>query len=124
MKTCTKCNESKPSDAFYRKRKGSDALRPLCKSCHVAGCRERKLSNKYGINQSTYEEMRGAQRGRCDICGTTSPDGRGDFHVDHCHKSGNVRALLCMSCNRMLGFAKDSPHILRKAADYLEHHNQ
>ena len=44
------------------------------------------------------------------------------MHVDHCHATGRIRALLCGACNGMLGLAKDKPATLRAAADYIEKH--
>jgi hypothetical protein len=43
--------------------------------------------------------------------------------VDHCHKTGKVRQLLCDFCNTALGKFKDSPELLEKAADYIRKHN-
>ena len=56
---------------------------------------------------------------------TVTPGGGRDtkhasLHIDHCHKTGVVRGMLCGNCNFLLGHANDSPEILRKAADYLE----
>jgi hypothetical protein len=50
------------------------------------------------------------------------PEERGVFHIDHDHKSGKVRGLLCSCCNTGIGFLKDDPRIMRKAADYVERH--
>jgi hypothetical protein len=40
--------------------------------------------------------------------------------IDHDHKSGKIRGILCDKCNRMLGFANDSYNILIQAAEYLK----
>ena len=54
----------------------------------------------------------------CDICGKDELESK--LVVDHCHASGKVRGVLCYSCNTSLGKFKDSPELLRSAADYLE----
>ncbi|MFE5535310.1 endonuclease VII domain-containing protein [Streptomyces sp. NPDC056492] len=41
-------------------------------------------------------------------------------HVDHCHKTGRVRGVLCFNCNTGLGLLKDSPDRILRAAEYLE----
>ena len=56
-----------------------------------------------------------AQRGVCAICLVPGPE-----HVDHDHKTGRVRAILCFNCNGGLGQFKDRPELLRRGADYLE----
>ena len=40
--------------------------------------------------------------------------------VDHCHRSRQVRGLLCNRCNTMIGQARERPEVLRAGADYLE----
>src|SRR4051794_16557750 len=57
--------------------------------------------------------------GVCALC-FSPPGGRGGLHVDHCHATGAVRALLCSDCNTGLGLLKDSPALLRDAARYVE----
>ncbi|WPJ20627.1 recombination endonuclease VII [Pseudomonas phage vB_PF_Y1-MI] len=44
------------------------------------------------------------------------------FAVDHCHKTGKTRSLLCNLCNRALGFLQDDPEIVKAAWVYLEAH--
>ncbi len=83
--------------------------------------RERLLKKQFGITPDDYERMLKDQRGACKICGR-SPGAR-RLHVDHDHKTGIVRALLCCQCNMMLGAAVDEPTTLRLAALYLEEHN-
>jgi hypothetical protein len=55
------------------------------------------------------------QFGVCPICLKAGPE-----HVDHDHGAGRVRAVLCFNCNGGLGQFKDNPHLLRRAAGYLE----
>jgi len=53
----------------------------------------------------------------CEIC--KSPTGP-SFHIDHCHKTGKYRGLLCSNCNSGIGLFGDNPERLRAAAEYLE----
>lgn len=82
--------------------------------------RKYQLRDKYGITEAQYDEMLIQQNGKCAICETDKPTGKWKrFAVDHCHKSGNVRGLLCNECNRGMGLLRDSPDLLIKAAEYL-----
>jgi hypothetical protein len=66
------------------------------------------------------ETMLAAQNGRCAICPREiSPEIARSLHVDHCHKTGRVRGLLCRKCNLGLGNYDDTPEHLEKAAAYL-----
>lgn len=84
------------------------------------------LKRYYGMTGEEYGEMLAAQKGLCAICGkpeTAMFKGTPKvMHVDHCHETNQVRALLCGCCNGMLGLAKDNPETLRAAADYVEKH--
>lgn len=80
------------------------------------------LRAEYGVTLDQYNSMLLAQGNKCAICRTTDPRGRGRFHVDHCHSTKRIRAILCSECNMMIGLAKDSPVILRAAARYVERH--
>lgn len=71
---------------------------------------------KYGLTPEQFAQMHADQAGRCAICGDTCRC------VDHDHKTGKVRGLLCGSCNRALGFLKDSADICAAAAAYLQSH--
>lgn len=70
------------------------------------------------IAELTYEAMLIAQGGVCAICGNPPKTRR--LHVDHDHKTGRVRGLLCFTCNRFLLGYYATPAKLRAAADYLE----
>lgn len=58
----------------------------------------------YGITVEDFDAMLRLQKNKCAVCLSSAPGGRWSrFAVDHCHKSGKVRGLLCMSCNTTLG---------------------
>ena len=113
--TCEHCGKEKPADAFPISRGRKYGLHYVCRDCE----RWRSREIKYGITREAYDAMYVAQEGRCKICGGTDSNEVADFVVDHDHKTGQVRGLLCPRCNHMLGHAKDSPEILEKGAAYL-----
>ena len=83
--------------------------------------RKTQLKLLYGLTVEDYNKMLAKQGHCCAICGTGKPTGKWKvFAVDHCHKTGKIRGLLCNECNRGMGLLKDSSDLLRKAADYLD----
>jgi len=81
--------------------------------------------DRRGINQKEFENMLNLQGGKCAICGTNTFIGAGKTpHIDHCHKTGKVRGLLCQKCNLGLGSFKDSEDIILKAVEYLKIFNK
>lgn len=83
--------------------------------------RKQNLRKKFDLTLEQYEAMLAQQNGGCAICG--KPPGARRLAVDHDHKTGAVRALLCSNCNHVLGNGQDDPDLLRKAAEYLEFHS-
>jgi len=83
---------------------------------------------KYGLTVAELEAMIQAQGNRCSICNNSPIPGTGPatkrLHIDHDHVTGENRALLCLNCNRGLGYFKDDPALLRAAADYLDSHRR
>lgn len=82
----------------------------MCASCA-------KKRNLYGM----VIDIRGRV---CEICASTLSEGTGKSAVDHDHKTGALRGLLCGSCNKMLGFAKDDASILERAIKYLSKYSR
>lgn len=138
MRTCTKCGETKPLGEFWSDRSKKHGKAARCRSCKTAifnsyrkargydrlryqrsreAERERHLVRKYGVTLARYQELFDAQGGKCAICGKVQSRA---LDVDHCHKTGRVRGLLCTSCNRMIGHAGDNAANLRRAAEYLD----
>lgn len=83
--------------------------------------RRQKLLRKYGLTLNGFDQLLASQGDRCAICKTEAPRGHG-WHVDHCHRTGNTRGVLCHSCNVGLGHFGDDPDRLRAAASYLGAH--
>jgi hypothetical protein len=81
----------------------------------------RSLKNKYGITLEQYDEMFEQQNGVCAICGGININGR-RLGVDHDHETGKIRALLCNSCNHIIGDAKENIIVLQSAINYLKSH--
>lgn len=74
---------------------------------------------KYGITIEQYEKMEKSQKGVCAICKKSEPNKYKKLAVDHCHKTGKVRGLLCSKCNNGLGKFDDNVALLTKAIKYL-----
>lgn len=77
--------------------------------------KDSKLKNRYGISLEIFNEMIKAQNGKCIICETETK-----LIVDHSHKTGIVRDLLCNSCNGVVGYCKENIKILQNTIKYIE----
>jgi hypothetical protein len=85
------------------------------------------LRTRYNITPKQYETKLISQNYCCALCGKDVADNIRNgipvaLSVDHCHKSNNIRDLLCHQCNSGLGHFKDNIEILQKAIDYLRKH--
>jgi hypothetical protein len=140
-KVCPQCKETKPRTRklFAVSKKG---VMSWCRKCisnratawgkthpERASLNRRrwKLKILYGMTPEEYSVRLRQQKGRCKVCGRKPevPTGRFSIlHVDHDHETGEVRGLLCWSCNAGLGNMKDDPKILRAAADYLDNNKR
>ncbi len=118
-KTCLCCGKIKQLHAFHFKCNGRKFATTYCCTCISKKQKGQDLSHLYGITLYQYDLMLEKQGGGCKICGKKTPKGQGRFHVDHCHKTGKIRGLLCQHCNIMLGLGCDDPKILIAAAHYL-----
>jgi len=78
---------------------------------------------QFGLSESDFESMLCIAENKCQICATPFKDElyKGPY-VDHDHKTGRIRGLLCAKCNKALGLFGDSPAVLSAAATYLQKH--
>jgi len=75
-----------------------------------------EVERLYGLVRDTYLELLSEQGGACRICKKTSSK---RLCVDHCHKTGVVRGLLCRRCNLAIGLFDDDIALLEAAQEYL-----
>ena len=75
---------------------------------------------RYGITNDQYLEMVRQHNDVCASCKQPEKTQGKSLCVDHDHKTGKIRGLLCHHCNRALGFAGDSIQILESLIDYLK----
>jgi hypothetical protein len=144
-KWCHDCKAYFPVEDFHANATQFGGRQIMCKSCNLKRSRhwreghreawndyhrdhrakhqeryqEYERRRRYGMAAGDYAAMLEAQGGRCAICRTDTPGGKGTFHVDHCHDSGNVRGLLCGDCNLGIGKFKHDANILTLAIQYL-----
>ncbi|MEV6294047.1 endonuclease VII domain-containing protein [Streptomyces sp. NPDC051896] len=112
---CRMCGEVKPHSEWHRNATASDGLSTRCKACRAAEGRAHHLKRNYGLTETERDAMVASQYGLCAICLAAPP-----AHVDHCHKTGRVRGVLCFNCNSAIGKLRDDPGAARRAAAYLE----
>ena len=131
-KQCLDCKIVKPINkfSFTNKEKSfrnSDCMKCKAKKQHLKRMlnpdkellRKRKidLRTKYNMTIEEYNQMYLDQGGKCKVC---PREVKRTLHLDHCHKTGIVRGLLCEACNHTLGFAQDNIQILQGLINYLQ----
>jgi len=103
-------------------------VNPRASNCYCHACnrarydwatkgRNNRYRTQYGITLEEYEILLTQQDGKCAICRMAA--GRKRLSVDHDHKTGAIRGLLCFPCNSALGRFKDDPNLLDAAKRYL-----
>ena len=148
VKACSKCHVEKRLSEFHRM---GAKRQSQCKPCRNATVRDawhkdrkhnlqrrkslwrdsewpKYLERKYGITVSDYNEMLQAQDGKCAICRENPHHVRDGevmrLCVDHNHVTGQVRGLLCIDCNRGLGFFEKTDGLIDLAASYLRSYGE
>ena len=143
MKTCNTCHLAKAETEFHKGTRYKGGIRPRCKKCHQTACKDYESRNPHirkkceknyaarhpdkiyskrlkhlGVNYELYMQMFAEQQGTCKIC--KKPQHGKKLAVDHCHRTGKIRGLLCEKCNQGLGMFKDNEQLLIEAIRYLE----
>lgn len=129
---CRKCGLVQPLSNYRRSASSKGGYYKTCKACTYSQATsnkekltfsywKHKLKKAYSLTPDDYYLMLQRQGGVCAICGTSNPGAKKSyFCVDHCHHTGQVRGLLCSSCNIGIGNLKDSRRLLQSALLYLD----
>lgn len=81
--------------------------------------RTRRLKSRYGLTDRAFMDLFKSQGRKCAICkGKTHK--ANNWVVDHCHKTGGIRGILCGTCNTGIGHLNDNLETVKEAAIYLE----
>jgi predicted nucleic acid-binding Zn ribbon protein len=95
-----------------------------CDKCTEHGVIQRHYKKSYGLKYKEVIAMREKQDNVCAICKTSgfmmNDRVKSALNVDHDHKTGLVRGMLCHNCNRALGLFQDDIEIIQSAIDYLK----
>ena len=132
-KFCSRCKKNLLVNLFRLDFRYSDGYASWCKQCfnennkiyYLEKKKWKDIQKRYGITKKEYEELEKKQNGLCACC-KQKPENRGrngSFVVDHCHATGQVRALLCAKCNAGIGFFDDNPVLLVLASEYLKNYD-
>jgi len=113
---CSICNKVYPLSEFLK-------TSSYCRSCNSEYRYKRLLQAKYGLTYDEYNKMFQEQNGCCFICGKHQSELKRKLFVDHNHRTGEVRKLLCNKCNSVLGLVEEDKNILVNVINYLETYN-
>jgi recombination endonuclease VII len=128
MKQCLDCNKILDIQYFPRFSSRRDGRHSYCKRCFAKRCEDSKvklhgstrdfhLKRRYGLTSADVDRMIGAQGGVCAVCRRRDPQ-----HVDHDHRTGRVRGILCSLCNQGLGNFDDDVEVMAAAIAYVRQH--
>jgi len=77
-----------------------------------------RIKSRYGLLLEEYNSIKNRQNNLCAIC--RKKEYEKELSIDHCHKTGKVRGLLCQKCNTAIGLLNDDILLLKKTILYLK----
>lgn len=115
QKLCTKCDDFKLIDNFRPYGHGKSKFRrSVCDECETY----KRYKDFYGLDKEDFLIMLNKCDSKCNIC-KEKIEGKA-LHIDHDHKTGKVRGILCKNCNNGLGMFCDNTSLLKEAVIYLK----
>ena len=126
-KKCSRCKRVLPatSDYFYRRKEGKYGLDYICKECKRKWDKAHHRIKKHDVDTTQFFKMLENQNHKCGICKhKLNFYDYGGVHIDHNHKTGEIREILCFHCNVILGMVNDNRFTLANAILYLKKHRK
>lgn len=131
IKLCPKCNIKKPLSGFNKDNSTKHGYVVNCKSCkenyrqlNLEKISLQRITKVYNLSKEEYKNLITLQNNRCAICNKEHfENNKNKLFIDHDHKTGKVRGLLCHHCNVALGSFYDNIDILQNAINYLNTNN-
>lgn len=128
-KVCSHCKKEKSLSKFSKNKSNKDGIAYWCKKCMNVAMHEwqkrnpHKIRNKqleydYNLTLDEYNKMFNQQKGCCAICGIHQSKLKQALCVDHNHKSGKIRKLICKACNYKVGIVENNN--FEKICNYLD----
>lgn len=120
-RVCPRCKEDKLLSEFPirgRNKHNYDPRFGLCRPCDAKRSAKYRLKRFFNVSPTEYLTILAFQGGGCFICGRLEPNRY--MPVDHNHKTGMVRGLLCNTCNRLIGAYKESTACFERIVEYLK----
>jgi hypothetical protein len=131
LKRCSKCKTPKPLSEFHKRKGSKDGHDHYCKECgngnhrlkyntdmeYKERMKRKTIKRSYNISDIELNKLYLIKN--CQICGSELTKKRRTY-IDHNHKTGSVRGLLCPKCNILLGACNDNIDILNSAISYLK----
>jgi hypothetical protein len=145
---CKKCNTWKLLEEYPKNKNSALGIFSYCSECsnklgrehhkknrakgtegwekHRKDYRNRYYKNTYGITLAQFEEIFEAQDYKCAICFCPLDiDGESSkAHLDHNHTTGKIRQILCVRCNKGIGYLQEDTDIMQSAIDYINLHKE
>jgi hypothetical protein len=140
MRQCSICKEFKIEREFNKDRTTPSGYDYRCKSCNSKRTKamwassegKKKMQNRsrkyelrrlYGLTVEEYQTILEKQNYSCAACNVSQKLLSRQLDVDHCHITGKIRGLLCVSCNTALGLLKEDKERAKKLFQYLENNS-
>ena len=116
-KVCSTCRQLKSQSEYTNHAGQRDGLFNECNACKAL----RKRRSVHSITKEELSKMMSISTCEMPSCGNEL-DWKKETHIDHCHKTGKVRAVLCRRCNTMLGHIEKNMHLVYPMLDYINEH--
>jgi Recombination endonuclease VII len=116
---CKTCHNIRTNEWYHRNRAEQQALRKERYKISGPGIRNKRIQKQHGVTAQQLLDLHQDQKDCCAICHKPEII-KSVLSLDHSHSTGQVRGLLCMRCNLLLGQANDDIMVLKEAIAYLE----